>query len=163
MRRDNGRLLAAVVLGVGMAGCTTGRPAPSPEAAATPAPAPTERTAAAIPAVRLSFDHGSADLTRWDRGSLREVAETWRRHGGRLKVVGHANQPTQARTAFNHKMANFSISLQRAARIRDQLVRYGVDPRAIDVTALSDTLPAPAAVGMAADPRNRRADIYLIR
>jgi len=123
---------------------------------------PVAANRSAAPAARLYFAHGSSRLSGADRRRLQEVARQWRSRGGRIKVVGHANRPTGARDPFNHNMANFTVSLQRTARIRDTLVGFGIDRRAIEVTALSDLQPAPESAGSPDAAANRRAEIYLV-
>jgi flagellar motor protein MotB len=56
-------------------------------------------------------------------------------------------------------MANFSISLDRANAVAREILRLGVDPSAVSVSAVSDNQPVggPAMPNSAA--ANRRAEI----
>jgi flagellar motor protein MotB len=59
-----------------------------------------------------------------------------------------------------HNLVNFRVSLDRAQSVARELMRLGVEPRAIRVGASSDSDPVFFEVTPAGESGNRRVEIY---
>jgi outer membrane protein OmpA-like peptidoglycan-associated protein len=166
-------------------GTAPAAPSPTAKAAAAPAAGPSassaetgpERLAAVAPPKRtrmpaigapgtggkrleVEFASGSATLDDAARGMIREAAEAYRNNGRRIRIVGHAASGIADRTADDHMLANFEMSLKRATAVSDELMRLGVDPSVIVVEAVGDR-SSDGTPGAVSEARSHSADIYL--
>jgi len=107
------------------------------------------------------FGDGSARLGSRDVATIRQAIRTYKARGGTIVVVGHASSRTRNVTAMRHEMANFAISLDRANAVAREILRLGVDPSAVRVSAVSDSQPAYYEVMPAGEAGNRRTDILI--
>jgi outer membrane protein OmpA-like peptidoglycan-associated protein len=83
----------------------------------------------------IVFASGSTRLDAGDQETLRQVAEMYRRSGGRVSVVGQASATAAERADIRRQIANFSMSMDRANAVAQALQRYGVPSGAIEVSA----------------------------
>lgn len=140
--------------------------APAPTAEPEPAPAVMRETPPTPPAVEppdgplatIAFGFGSARLDEAGQRALREAARTVEARGGGLRVVGHASAPTTHDDPVRGKIANLSVSLDRARAVAAALQALGVPRRLISIAAMSDSRPR-AADGSGAE--DRRVEIFL--
>lgn len=111
----------------------------------------------------ILFDNGSYKLKALDKRILNAVVRLQRKAGGQIRIVGHASSRTRNLTPIKHKMANFEISVDRADRIADALVRLGVNKKDIQIAAVSDADPAFYEFMPSGEAGNRRTEVYLTR
>jgi outer membrane protein OmpA-like peptidoglycan-associated protein len=104
-------------------------------------------------AVRLYFVEGKEEFTQESAHALRSVLdEIKRRPDPEVVVVGHTD-------SVGGVAANDRLSLQRAERVRQELVRIGLPAGSISVAGRGEReLLVPTADGVA-EPRNRRVEI----
>jgi flagellar motor protein MotB len=163
--------------GVEMAGGAAVAPAPAP-AASAPAPQIATAPAAATPSfasaltrpaqggisgtkvATILFQNGSSGLSGHDRRILREVVRLHQQRGGNVTVVGHASSRTRNMDPVKHKMVNYRLSADRAAKIAAELRGLGLDPAALLVDARSDSMPLYYEIMPSGEAGNRRAEIY---
>ena len=107
------------------------------------------------------FGDGSAKLGSRDVTTIRQAIRAYKDRGGTIVVVGHASSRTRNVTAMRHEMANFAISLDRANAVAREILRLGVDPLAVRVSAVSDSQPVYYEVMPAGEAGNRRTDILI--
>ena len=82
------------------------------------------------------------------------IAEIARLPAPKIVVIGHTDRVgTLAR--------NDALSLQRAGRMRDELVKAGVDPAKIRVEGRGEREPLVPTADEVAEPRNRRVEINI--
>ena len=112
-------------------------------------------------AVTVQFGHDSAGFTRAGGAKVRQVAEQYKVRGGVIRVVGHASSKTKNMPVFEHNLANFKVSLDRAQTVANELIRLGVPPGAIFVEARGASDPAFFESMPAGAAGNRRAEIFL--
>ena len=109
----------------------------------------------------ITFRSGSATLPKGAINIVQEAAKLHRERGGTVRVVGHASSRTRELTLERHKLANFSVSMDRAKVVADQLVRAGVDPGVIFISAVGDQEPIFHEWMPSGESENQRAEIYL--
>jgi outer membrane protein OmpA-like peptidoglycan-associated protein len=109
----------------------------------------------------IFFNDGSSRLSNADKAKLKQIAALQRDHGAQLRVVGHASQRTKDMPTERHKLANFSISLDRANAVSRALLDYGVPAGAIAVTAASDSQPVAFEYMPRGEAQNRRAEVFI--
>lgn len=101
----------------------------------------------------LYFLENRDELTPESKPTLtRIIAEIARFPAPEIVVIGHTDRVgTVAR--------NDALSLQRAGRMRDELVKAGVDPATIRVEGRGEREPLVPTPDEVAEPRNRRVEI----
>jgi outer membrane protein OmpA-like peptidoglycan-associated protein len=113
------------------------------------------------PARTIYFAHGSTSLLAKGRELLREVAAWQREKGGAIRVVGHSSSRTGDMDPVRHKLINFKVSLDRANAVAQELIRLGVPPNKLIVSAKSDAEPIYFEIMPLGEAGNRRVEIYL--
>lgn len=103
----------------------------------------------------LYFLENRDELTPESKPILAQViAEIARLPAPEIVVIGHTDRVgTLAR--------NDALSLQRAGRMRDELVKAGVDPARIRVEGRGEREPLVPTADEVAEPRNRRVEINI--
>ena len=109
----------------------------------------------------IFFALGSAHLTKESRGVLRKVADIHKQRGGTVHVVGHASGRTREMTAAQHELVNFDVSFKRARAVADELIRQGVAPDRVVLTAKSDSQPVYGEWMPSGEAGNRRAEVFI--
>lgn len=102
-----------------------------------------------------------ADISSKDMKALKNVVKFAKEHDGIIRVVGNSSSRSKNMKEIENKIANFDLSLLRAQRIKDALVKYGFPSDKIFISAVSDTekiveenMPINEAI-------NRRTEIYI--
>ena len=114
-----------------------------------------------VPARTIYFAHGSTSLPAKGRELLREVAAWQREKGGAIRVVGHSSSRTGDMDPVRHKLTNFKVSLDRANAVAQELIRLGVPPDKLIVSAKSDAAPIYFEIMPLGEAGNRRVEIFL--
>jgi len=108
---------------------------------------------ATLPPAIVYFDWGSSNLTPQARSVLDGFLANYRLSGrARLTVAGHTDRSGSA--AYN-----VGLSQRQANAVRDYLVRGGVAPAAISVTALGESRPLVPTPDGVREPHNRRVEV----
>jgi outer membrane protein OmpA-like peptidoglycan-associated protein len=99
------------------------------------------------------FNEGTDELTPESRVEFDKILAELRERGAPdILVVGHTDR--LAADDYNDR-----LSLQRAQRVRDELIKLGIDPKRIRAAGRGEREPlVPTADGVA-EPRNRRVEI----
>ncbi len=106
-------------------------------------------------AFTLYFITGTALLTESSLDHLKEVQdEIKRRLPCEVYIAGHTD-------TVGSKKDNAVLSLQRARIVRDELVRIGVDPALIRVSAHGENDPLIPTDDEVDSPRNRRVEVFI--
>ena len=109
----------------------------------------------------INFVSGSSKLDNKDRRILDEVIKLHNRHGGSIRVTGHASSRTQNLDRLKHKLANFNISMKRANAVASSLIEKGIPAGNLYVGAMSDNEPVFYEVMPNGEYGNQRAEIYM--
>lgn len=109
----------------------------------------------------IHFASSSSMLDERDRSILGAVIQLQRERGGHVVVVGHASSRTRDMDYIAHQMANFQVSMERAATIGNELKDLGLGSDVLEVQAVSDTTPLYMEVMPSGEAGNRRVEIYL--
>lgn len=103
----------------------------------------------------LRFQPGTSDLTPESAGELDAIIAAARaRAGGEIVIVGHTDRQGAAD-------ANDALSLRRANAIRDILTGKGFKPELVDAVGRGEREPVVPTDDDVAEPRNRRAEIFV--
>lgn len=87
----------------------------------------------------ILFEPFAARLTEQGRDSLVNIADILKGHRNKVDIVGHAaEQPAPADWTYSDAM---QLSYDRARCVADELVRKGVDPRAVRLVAVGANEP----------------------
>ena len=103
----------------------------------------------------LYFLEGRDELTPESRQTLRQVLdEVARRPAAEIEVVGHTDR-------VGPVAANDRLSVRRAERIRDELMRLGVAADRVQASGRGEREPLIPTEDEVAEPRNRRVEISI--
>jgi len=117
-----------------------------------------------LPVAIVYFGNNSSRLNGQAKSRIRRVVALYRQGGrGAIQVVGHASSRTPNLNPSRHHLANFRVSNNRANAVAQELIRLGVDPNAVTVSAVADQQPAFVEVMPAGEAGNRRAEIFFAR
>ena len=119
------------------------------------------RPAISVRAGVITFQTGSATLPKGATKIVREAAKLHRERGGTVRVVGHSSSRTRELSLERHKLANFSISMDRATAVADALVQAGIDPSAVFLSAVGNQEPISHEWMPSGQLKNQRTEIYL--
>lgn len=102
-----------------------------------------------------------ADISARDLKALKNVAKFVREKDAVVRVVGNSSSRSKDMKEIQNKIANFDLSLLRAQKVADALVKEGVPREKIFINAVGDTekiveenMPINEAI-------NRRTEIYI--
>ena len=109
----------------------------------------------------IYHSNAKADISARDERTLRNVANFAKKNDAILRVVGNSSSRSKNMKESQNKIANFDLSILRAQKVRDLLVKFGVPSDKVFISAVSDTekiseenMPINEAV-------NRRTEIYI--
>lgn len=117
------------------------------------------KTLAALPAqptsILVYFVEGTDELNPEAKGAIdRVVAEVAARPAPEIDVVGHTD-------FVGSDQYNDTLSLQRALRVRDLLVRRGIPAKIIQVAGRGKREPLIPTSNAVAEPGNRRVEVIV--
>ena len=116
-----------------------------------------------IPVARVTFNHGSTQLSNNDLSKIKSVAELfYKNEGKKIVIVGHASSRTNYDMDLTkHALVNFNISLERARRVMKEFSTIGFNSTNIELVAMSDASPLYAEIMPSLEAANRRAEIFI--
>jgi outer membrane protein OmpA-like peptidoglycan-associated protein len=101
----------------------------------------------------LYFISGKDEITTQSKGQLDSMfGELKRRPAPEVSVIGHTDR-------VGSDADNDRLSLRRAERVREDLVRMGVSPEVIGVAGRGEREPLVPTADNVDEPRNRRVEI----
>ena len=131
----------------------TAPPPPPPPVATRPAPPPPPPPAQVARSYLVFFDHNRSNLTPEAQRIVQTAAQNARGGGvTRLMVTGHADRS-------GSPQYNMGLSRRRAETVRAELVRSGVSPNEISVSARGESDPLVPTPDGVREPQNRRVEI----
>lgn len=116
-----------------------------------------------VPIARISFSHGSADLTDTDLQKIKNIIRVFNENEGKkLVIVGHSS----SRTLYDmdltkHAITNFNMSLERANSVMKEFSTVGLKTEKMEVIAMSDAEPLNSEIMPSLEAANRRAEIFI--
>ena len=116
-----------------------------------------------VPVARVTFNHGSSQLSDEDVRKIKEVANLFMQNEGKkIVIVGHSSSRTNYDMDLTkHALVNFNMSLERARKVMRQFSTIGMNSQAIELVAMSDAEPLYAEIMPSLEAANRRAEIFI--
>ena len=116
-----------------------------------------------VPVARITFNHGSTQLTDEDLLKIKKVANLfYENEGKKIVIVGHASSRTNYDMDLTkHALVNFNISLERARKVMKEFSTIGLNSQRIELLAMSDAKPLYAEIMPRLEAANRRAEIFI--
>ena len=116
-----------------------------------------------VPVARVTFNHGSVQLSNDDILKIKNVANLFiQNEGKKIVIVGHASSRTNYDMDLTeHALVNFNISLERARKVMRQFSSIGLNSKNIELVAMSDAKPLYAEIMPSLEAANRRAEIFI--
>jgi len=126
----------------------------------TPGPLDQSQAGAIDGVPRIYFSHGAVGVNNAGKQVTASVANQCRTTGcSVVKVEGHASTRAEAKDEVQRRMINLKVSMDRAMNVMRQLVRDGVPPESIQVTAHGDRVPPVAVPSGDTEAAARRVEI----
>jgi OmpA-OmpF porin, OOP family len=101
------------------------------------------------------FLEGTDEFTAQSRVEFEKIlAELRERAAPDVVVIGHTDR-------IGNEQFNDRLSLQRAERVRSELIKLGIPAGRIQVAGRGEREPLVATPDEVAEPRNRRVEIYV--
>ena len=116
-----------------------------------------------VPVARVTFNHGSSQLSDEDLLKIKKVANLfYENKGKKIVIVGHASSRTNYDMDLTkHALVNFNISLERATKVMSEFSTIGLNSQKIELVAMSDAKPLYAEIMPSLEAANRRAEIFI--
>ena len=116
-----------------------------------------------VPVARVTFNHGSSQLSDEDLLKIKKVANLfYENQGKKIVIVGHASSRTNYDMDLTkHALVNFNISLERARKVMSEFSTIGLNSQKIELLAMSDAKPLYAEIMPSLEAANRRAEIFI--
>ena len=116
-----------------------------------------------VPVARVTFNHGSSQLSDEDVRKIKEVANLFiQNEGKKIVIVGHSSSRTNHDMDLTkHALVNFNMSLERARKVMREFSTIGMNSQEIELVAMSDAKPLYAEIMPSLEAANRRAEIFI--
>ena len=116
-----------------------------------------------VPVARVTFNHGSSQLSDEDVRKIKEVANLFiQNEGKKILIVGHSSSRTNYDMDLTkHALVNFNMSLERARKVMTEFSTIGMNSQTIELVAMSDAKPLYAEIMPSLEAANRRAEIFI--
>ena len=116
-----------------------------------------------VPVARVTFNHGSSQLSDEDLSKIKKVANLfYENKGKKIVIVGHSSSRTNYDMDLTkHALVNFNISLERATKVMSEFSTIGLNSQKIELVAMSDAKPLYAEIMPRLEAANRRAEIFI--
>ena len=116
-----------------------------------------------VPVARVTFNHGSSQLSDEDVRKIKEVANLFiQNEGKKIVIVGHSSSRTNHDMDLTkHALVNFNMSLERARKVMTEFSTIGMNSQTIELVAMSDAKPLYAEIMPSLEAANRRAEIFI--
>jgi outer membrane protein OmpA-like peptidoglycan-associated protein len=116
-----------------------------------------------VPVARVTFNHGSSQLSDDDVKKIKEVANLFiQNEGKKIVIVGHSSSRTNYDMDLTkHALVNFNMSLERARKVMREFSTIGMNSQTIELVAMSDAKPLYAEIMPSLEAANRRAEIFI--
>ena len=116
-----------------------------------------------VPVARVTFNHGSSQLSDEDVKKIKEVANLFiQNEGKKILIVGHSSSRTNYDMDLTkHALVNFNMSLERARKVMTEFSTIGMNSQTIELVAMSDANPLYAEIMPSLEAANRRAEIFI--
>jgi outer membrane protein OmpA-like peptidoglycan-associated protein len=103
----------------------------------------------------LYFVTGQDELTDESKADLRRLLEELRtRPDSDIQLVGHTDR-------VGKDASNDALSLQRAERVKKELLGLGIEPRRVSSAGRGEREPLVRTADGAEEPRNRRVEVIV--
>ncbi|WP_319582396.1 OmpA family protein [uncultured Pseudodesulfovibrio sp.] len=103
----------------------------------------------------LHFFSDSSELTAESKKLIPDVMQSWRdRNATDVSVIGHTD-------TVGEKQYNYDLSVRRAQKVRDLLVKAGMPEDIIQMTSHGEENPLIPTPDGKSEPRNRRVEVLV--
>lgn len=111
----------------------------------------------------ILFGTGEADLTEDGQAALARIADALKGRTERIRVEGHTdNVPiVKAETKARYPFGNLDLSLDRALRVADALIKDGIEARRVSCGGYGEHSPRTDNGSAEGRKKNRRVEILV--
>ncbi|MSO66203.1 MAG: OmpA family protein [Alphaproteobacteria bacterium] len=107
----------------------------------------------------IRFANGASKVEANYAPALRDIADTFKQRGGRLRVIGYASSRAKG-SEVDQRLINFRLAHDRAQAVASELIGQGVPVQAIFIESRGED-PRFRAGTPEAEAESRRAEVFL--
>lgn len=110
----------------------------------------------------IYFSHGSSHLGKNGQQIVQKVSADYNAgQSSLINVTGHASKRAETSDEKQRQIVNMKMSMKRAMKVTQALIKNGVPAEVIKTSALGDTKPAVALNSLSQEAANRRVVIQV--
>ena len=109
----------------------------------------------------IYHSNAKADISPNDMRALKSVANFVNRNNATVRIVGNSSSRSKNMKEIQNKLTNFDLSILRAEKVRDALIKYGVAADRILISGVADTEKVVEENMPINEAINRRTEIYI--
>lgn len=109
----------------------------------------------------IYHSNAKADISQNDMRALKSVANFVNRNNATVRIVGNSSSRSKNMKEIQNKLKNFDLSILRAEKVRDALIKYGVPSDKILISGVADTEKVVEENMPINEAINRRTEIYI--
>ena len=109
----------------------------------------------------IYHSNAKADISPADMKAIKSVAKFVNKNNATVRLVGNSSSRSKNMKEIQNKIKNFDLSVLRAEKVRDALIKYGVAADKIFVDGVADTEKVVEENMPINEAINRRTEIYI--
>lgn len=109
----------------------------------------------------IYHSNGKADISSADMKAIKSVAKFVNKNNATLRIVGNSSSRSKNMKEIQNKLTNFDLSILRAEKVRDALIKNGVSADKIFIDGVADTEKVVEENMPINEAINRRTEIYI--
>lgn len=109
----------------------------------------------------IYHSNGRADISSADMKAIKSVADFVNKNNATLRIIGNSSSRSKNMKEIQNKLTNFDLSILRAERVRDALIKNGVSADKIFIDGVADTEKVVEENMPINEAINRRTEIYI--
>ncbi len=110
----------------------------------------------------LTFNSGSADLTKRGKEILKEIAVQLKNHDGMIRIDGHTDTDPINKTKDKWPLGNIQLGAGRAIAVQKFLVSQGVPEERVYIASYGQHKPVEPSKTASAKAKNRRVEVLMV-
>lgn len=109
----------------------------------------------------IYHSNAKADISSADMKAIKSVAKFVNKNNATVRLVGNSSSRSKNMKEIQNKIKNFDLSVLRAEKVRDALIKYGVSADKIFIDGVADTEKVVEENMPINEAINRRTEIYI--
>ncbi|MGN0929025.1 MAG: OmpA family protein [Alphaproteobacteria bacterium] len=109
----------------------------------------------------IYHSNGKADISSADMKAIKSVANFVNKNNATVRIIGNSSSRSKNMKEIENKLTNFDLSILRAEKVRDALIKNGISADKIFIDGVADTEKVVEENMPINEAINRRTEIYI--